>query len=215
MDSIVHFHTKVAFSAPDTLGSGNYERNVMRLEFEEACKLAELHFTADALVNMKGDITALYAGDPVEEHREAVKLAKEVYATDTIPGLDAVVANSFLKASEAFVSVPMAIKSLGMDGGTMVMIINSPTGQVVHYSMRSFGTSYGGRLFAGRNMPPQFKVIVLNPEKDMTCVDMFTSARTVTWTKNWADTRRALESQHPNGAKVAVYPDATIQYLSA
>jgi nickel-dependent lactate racemase len=215
MDSIAYFHTKIPFSAPETLGSGNYDQNVMRLEFEEACKLAELHFTADALVNMKGEITALYAGDPVEEHHEAVKLAREVYATDTIPGLDAVVANSFLKANEAFISVPMAIKSLGMGGGSMVMIINSPTGQVVHYSMRSFGTSYGGRLFSARAMPEQFKVIVLNPQKDLTCVDMFTNPRTVTWTRNWAETLRALQSQHPNGAKVAVYPDATIQYLSA
>lgn len=215
MDSIVHFHTAVAFSAPNTLGSGNHEENVMRLEFEEACKLAGLDFVADALVNLKGEIIGLFTGDPVQEHQEAVKLAKEVYATETIPGLDVVVANSFLKANEAFISVPMAIKSLGMGGGTMLMIINSPTGQVVHYSMRSFGKSYGGRLFAGRVLPPQFKVIILNPQRDLTCVDMFTSARTVTWARNWDEARQALESQHPNGAKVAVYPDATIQYLTA
>ena len=184
IDSIAHFHAKVPFTAPETIGPGNYDQNVMRMDFEEACKLAGLDFTADCLVNLKGEMIALFAGDPLEEHREAVKLAKEVYATERIPGLNVVVSNTFLKGNEAFVAVPTALKSLGMDGGTMVLIMNTPTGQVVHYSMRSFGSDYGGRLFSARTLPPQFKTIVLNPVKDLTCVDMFGNAKSVTWAKN-------------------------------
>jgi len=214
MDSIAHFHTAVPFSAPETCGLGNYDQNVMRLEFEEACKLAGLDFTADCLVNLKGEVTALFAGDPVQQHRTAVELAKQIYATERVPGLNVVVSNSYLKSNEAFVSVPMAIISLGMNGGTVVMIMNSPTGQVVHYSMRSFGSDYGGRLFNARTLPPQFKLIVLNPLKDLTCVDMFTNAKAVTWAKTWGEVRQALECQHPDGAKVAVYPDCTMQYLA-
>ena len=215
IDSTVHFHAKVPFTAPETIGPGNYEQNVMRMDFEEACKLAGLDFTADCLVNLKGEITALFTGDPVQEHHEACKLAKEAYATERIAGLNVVVSNAFLKSNEAFVAVPTALRSLGMDGGTMVIIMNTPTGQVVHYSMRSFGTDYGGRLFSARTLPPQFKTIVLNPVKDLTCVDMFGNARSVTWAKNWSEARGVLESQYPNGAKVAVYPDGTIQYLPA
>jgi len=215
IDSIVHFHAQVPFTAPETIGPGNYDQNVMRLDFEEACRLAGLDFTADCLVNLKGEMIALFAGDPLEEHWEAVKLAKEVYATERIPGLNVVVTNAFLKGNEAFVAVPTALRSLGMDGGTMVIIMNTPTGQVVHYSMRSFGSDYGGRLFSARTLPPQFKVIVLNPVKDLTCVDMFGNAKSVTWAKNWSEARGVLESQYPNGAKVAVYPDGTIQYLPA
>jgi nickel-dependent lactate racemase len=213
MDSVFHFHARVSFTAPETIGPGNYEQNVMRMDFEEACKLAGLDFNADCLVNLKGEITALFTGDPVQEHREAAKLAKEVYATERIPDLNVVVSNSFLKSNEAFVTVPMALKALGMEGGTLVVIMNTPTGQVVHYSMRSFGTDYGGRLFSARMLPPQFKVIVVNPFRDLTCVDMFTNARAVTWAKDWSEARQALESLHPNGAKVVVYPDCTIQYL--
>ena len=215
IDSITHFHAKVPFMAPETTGPGNYEQNVMRLDFEEACKLAGLDFNADCLVNLKGEITALFTGDPVEEHAQAARLAKEVYATEHIPGLNVVVTNAFLKPNEAFVAVPTALRSLGMDGGTMLIIMNTPTGQVVHYSMRSFGTDYGGRLFSARTLPPQFKVIVLNPVRDLTCVDMFGNAKSVTWTKNWSEAREALESQYPDSAKVAVYPDGTIQYLAA
>jgi nickel-dependent lactate racemase len=215
IDSITHFHSKVPFMAPETIGPGNYDQNVMRLEFEEACKMAELHFNADILVNLKGEIIALFTGDPVEEHREAVKLAKEVYASDHPAGLNVVVSNTYLKPNEAFVAVPTALKSLGMDGGSLVMIMNSPTGQVVHYLMRSFGNDYGGRLFSARVLPPQFKVVILNPAKDMTCVDMFGNANSVSWAKSWDEVRRALEANHPDGAKVAVYPDCTTQYLAA
>jgi hypothetical protein len=44
---------------------------------------------------------------------------------------------------------------------------------------------------------------------------MFGNAKSVTWTKNWSEAREALESQYPDSAKVAVYPDGTIQYLAA
>lgn len=215
IDSIAHFHTVVPFSAPETIGTGNYDNNVMRMEFEEACKLAGLDLTVDVLVNLRGEITAIFVGDPVLEHREAVKLAKEVYATERVPDLDVVVSNAFLKPSEAFVSVPTALRSLGGEGGTIVMIINAPEGQIVHYLMRSFGKEYGGRLYTPRTLPPQFKVIVLNPLRDRTCVDMFTSPDAITWARDWAEASDALRALHPNGARVAVYPDATIQYLAA
>lgn len=214
IDSISHFHTAVPFSAPETIGPGNYDHNVMRQEFEEACKLARLDFTADILVNLKGEVVALFTGDPVQEHRQAVALAKQVYATEQVPDLDAIVANAYLKSNEAFVAVPTLLRSLGGKGGSLVMLINSPTGQVVHYLMRSFGTGYGGRIFSPRTLPPQFKVIVVNPLRDLTCVDMFTSANAVTWVKTWAEARQELERLHPQGAKAAVYPDATIQYLA-
>jgi nickel-dependent lactate racemase len=214
IDSVKHFHAVVPFSAPETIGTGNYDENVMRLEFEEACKLAGLDVTADALMNLRGEISALFVGDPLQEHREGVKLAKEVYATEQVPGLDVVVSNAYLKSSEAFVSLPLAIRSLGLEGGTLVMIINAPEGQIVHYLMRSFGKGYGGQLYADRTLPPQFKVIVLNPLKDLTCVDMFTKPHAVTWARNWGEVLEELRRLHPNGAKVAVYPDATTQYLA-
>ena len=215
IDSITHFHAHVPFSAPETIGPGNYDQNVMRMDFEEAAQLAGLDFTVDCVVNLKGEIIALFTGDPVQEPREAVELAKEVYATEHIPGLNVAVCNAFLKASEAFVAIPTALKALGMDGGSLVVIMNSPTGQVVHYLMRSFGSDYGGRLFSSRTLPPQFKIIILNPVKDLTCVDMFSNAKAVTWAKTWEEVRAVLESQHRDGARVAVYPDCTSQYLTA
>jgi nickel-dependent lactate racemase len=212
IDSIAHFHSAIPFSAPETIGTGNYDQNVMRMEFEEACKLAGLDVTVDALVNLQGEITALTVGDPVQEQREGVKLAKEVYATERVPGLNVVVCNAYLKPSESFVMIPLALRSLGAGEGTIVVIMNSPEGQIVHYLMRSFGADYGGRLYSPRTFPPQYKIVVLNPLKDPNCVDMFSNAKAVTWAKDWGEVMEELQATHPNGAKVGVYPDATTQY---
>jgi hypothetical protein len=117
-----------------------------------------------------------------------------------------VVSNAYLKPNEAFVTVPLSLMALGGNPGTMVLIMNSPTGQIVHYSMRMFGTTYGGRLFAGRRVPEPFKIIVLNPLKDLTCIDMFAEPENVIC-QDSAETRRWVCIQWRQGGR---YPDATI-----
>ena len=213
IDSIDYFHSKVMGMAPQTTGMGNYDENVMRFEVEEAAKLAGLDMTIDGLLNLRGEFSALFVGDPVLEHREGVKLAKEVYATEGISGADIAVTNAFVKSNEAAISIFAAIRSIKLPGGTIVMIINAPEGQITHYLLRSFGKTYGGRQYTQRAIPPAFKVIVLNPLKDLTCVDLFGDAQSVTWAKDWGEVMDELRASNPDGAKVAVYPDGTMQYL--
>jgi nickel-dependent lactate racemase len=215
IDSIDYFHSKVMGMAPQTTGMANYDENVMRFEVEEVAKLAGLDLTVDALMNLRGEISALFVGDPVLEHREGVKLAKEVYATEGISGADIAVTNAFLKSSETAISIFVAIRSIKLPGGTVVMIMNAPEGQITHYLLRSFGKTYGGRHYVQRTIPAAFKVIVLNPLKDLTCVDLFGDAQSVTWAKDWGEVMAELRASHPDGAKVAVYPDGTMQYLAS
>ena len=215
IDSIDHFHKEVMASAPQTTGMGNYDENVMRFDAEEAARMAGLDLTVDALFNMRGEISALFVGDPPLEHQEGVKLAKEVYATEGLSGADIAVTNAFLKSSETAISIFVAIRSIKLPGGTIVMIMNAPEGQIIHYLLRSFGKTYGGRHYVQRTIPSAFKVIVLNPLKDLTCVDLFGDAQSVTWAKDWGEVMDQLRASHPDGAKVAVYPDGTMQYLAS
>jgi len=215
MDSIDHFHREVMASAPQTTGMGNYDENVMRFDTEEAARMAGLDVTIDALFNLHGEVSALFMGDPLLEHPEGVKLAKEVYATEGISGADIAVSNAFAKANEAGISMFAAIRSIKLPGGTIVLIINAPEGQITHYLLRSFGKAYGGRQYVQRTIPTAFKVIVLNPLKDLICVDWFADAASVTWAQDWTEVMDELRASHPDGAKVAVYPDATMQYLAS
>jgi nickel-dependent lactate racemase len=214
IDSIEHFHVKVMASAPQTTGMGNYDENVMRFDVEEAAKLAGLDVIINVLPNLQGETSALFVGDPVLAHREGVKLAKQMYATEGISGADIAVTNAFLKPGEAAISIFAALRSIKLPGGTVVMIMNAPEGQVVHYLMGTFGKGYGGRHYTQRSIPPALKVIVLNPLRDLTCVNLFGDAQTVTWAKNWDEVMDELRAGHPDGAKVAVYPDGTMSYLA-
>jgi hypothetical protein len=142
-----------------------------------------------------------------------VELAKQIYATEGISGADIAVTNAFLKPGEAAISIFAALRSIKLPGGTVVMIMNAPEGQVVHYLMGTFGKGYGGRHYTQRSIPPALKVIVLNPLKDLTCANLFGDAQTVTWAKNWGEVMDELRAAYPDGAKVAVYPDGTMSYL--
>ncbi|MGQ9571893.1 MAG: lactate racemase domain-containing protein [Dehalococcoidia bacterium] len=216
IDSIDHFHREVMGSAPQTTGMGNWDENVMRFDAEEAAQMAGLDVTIDALFNLRGEMTDLSVGAPLAEHHEGVKLAKEIYATEGVSGADIAVSNAYLKANEAGIAMLAAVRSIKLPGGTVVLIMNAPEGQVTHYLLRSFGTTYGGRQYVQRTIPPTaFKVIVLNPQKDLTCVDWFADAQSVIWAKDWSEAMDELRASHPNGAKVAVYPDATMQYLAS
>ncbi len=215
IDSIEYFHGKVMGSAPQTIGPGNYDENVMRFDTEEAARLAGLDEAVDALFNLRGEMCALFVGDPVDEHREGVKLAQQLYTTEGISGADIAVTNAFLKSNEAYIALIVAIRSIKLPGGTVVVNMNAPEGQMVHYLLRSFGRTYGGRQYTQRKVPTgAFKVIVLNPLRDLTCVDMFGDAQSVTWARSWGEVMDELRASHTDGARVAVYPDGTAQYLA-
>lgn len=215
IDSIDHFHRTVHASPPDTVGLGHWDENPMRAETEDAARLAGLDITVDALLNGRCEVAELVVGDPVLAHHEGVKLAKEVYATTPVVDADIVVANAYAKAGEAAIAAIIAIRSLKREGGTVVMIMDCPEGQVVHYLLRSFGKEYGGRQYVQpRPVPPQYRLIVLNPQPDLTSTDMFVDRRSVIWAKDWGEVLTLLRQFHRNSARVAVYPDGTAQYLA-
>ncbi len=213
IESVDRFHKRIMGSPPNTVGMGNWDENPMRQETEDAARLVGLDINIDALFNGRCEVTDLLVGDPVVAHQEGVNLAKEIYATQLVIGADVAVTNAFAKAGEAAISLLIGLRSINPSGGTIVMIIDCPGGQIVHYLLRRFGREYGGRQYAARGgLPPQFRLIVLNPQPDMTCTDLFVDPASVIWTKDWPEVMSHLREFHPNGGRVAVYPDGTAQY---
>ncbi len=217
LDTTYHNHGVVGRVKPGstslhpTVGWGKVEQNVMRLDMEEAARLAQLDVKVDALINSRGETTALFAGDFVKEHREAVKLARRVYETKPLAEADIVVANTYAKANEARLAMPMALASV-KSGGTVVLIANTPEGQVTHYLNGKFGKEGGGRLCFPRSYPPELgRLIVFSPYK---IVDPFLSwgnPDSYTWVKTWGEVLEELKTTHAGTARVAVYPNAETQ----
>ena len=153
IDSVDRFHRTIMDSPPSTVGMGNWDENPMRQETEDAARLVGLDMTIDALFNGRCEVTDLLVGDPVLAHHEGVKLAKEIYATELAKDADVVVTNAYAKPNEAAIALMIALRSINPSGGTIVMVVDCPSGQIVHYLLRRFGKEYGGRQYVRARRP--------------------------------------------------------------
>ncbi len=218
MDSIEAFH-RLEFKAREegrgnTVGPGNYAENPMVTDFTEAARLAGLDFKIDTLINGKGEPCAIFAGAPHTVYQEAVKLAIDHYATKSIPDADIVVVNTYCKGNEAIVGLLIGIPMLMAKGGDLVLIMDCPAGQVVHYLLGSFGAKTKGRLFSAVNfrLPWLKRVIVLCPQFEKSTTDWLAIPDAI-WVKTWEEALEILRRDFPDKARVGIVPDGTIQYL--
>jgi len=213
METIDSNHTRLALSP--TTGIGKYEGNILKQDMDEAARMAGLDVKVDAILNLRREITALFVGDPIEEHAEGVKLAREHYATDMVTDCDIVVANCYSKANEMVLAPAVASQLLSQKGGDMVVIVVTPEGQINHYWGRSFGKRFAGRGWVRRTSLPRNtkRLSVMAPYSDKVGGDWIAPYSSISWTKTWAEVMRELKNRYGDEAKVAVIPDATIQYF--
>lgn len=199
----------------DTVGPGKYSENPMIQDFNEAARMVGLDFKIDTMINGRGEQCAIFAGECQAEFYEALKFAVPHYATKTVPGIEVAVINNFSKANEAIVGLLMGIPMLMENGGDLVLIMDCPAGQVVHYLLGSFGKSVGGRLFRPVNfqLPWVKRLIVLSPQFERSFADWLAIPDTI-WVKTWPEVMDILTQDFPQGARVAVVPDGTIQYFA-
>jgi lactate racemase len=214
MDSIAYNHGPLVKANPRCLGLGRIEGNAVRLDIEEATKMAGLDVKIDAIMNLRGEITGLFVGDPILEHRAGVELAKKVYATVPAAHMDVVIVNAYAKSNECAIAPSIGLPSIKEEGGDLVIIANEPAGQVVHYLFGEFGQCGDTTLQAP--LPSSSKVrrcIVLSPVKDIAGSTCFKGLPPVVWTKTWEDVISLLVEEWQDKADVAIYPDATMQYI--
>jgi len=193
---------------------GSVQRTSWRQGIEEMARIAGFHFKVDMLLNGRRQPTAVFAGDPIEEWTVGAKAASEHYATVPVEDADIVIANSYAKASEAYATI-WAGSYMTKKNIDLVNIANTPTGQVVHYLSGSFGKSIGGRLWKEHaSLPPGVdRLLVLSPYPDRAAANHFGPPDRVTFFKRWDELLKELKASHPGEAKVAVYPDRTIQFF--
>jgi hypothetical protein len=226
IDTIAANHQGVARSGPSrngqrglapSVGWGKYDNNVMRFDIEEAVRLAGFDFIVNAIVNLRRETTDLFVGDPIAAHVAGVEIAKQVYTSPPIEGMDIVVANTFCKANEAGIAIQLARQVLKPKGGDLVLIANAPDGQVTHYLRRGFGKTIGGRLWSPRERLPSLvnHFYILSEYSDLSGWEWFAPPDKILWQKDWEALRQDLEKEHRGKTRVAVFPDASIQYFSS
>jgi nickel-dependent lactate racemase len=194
-------------------GMGVLENNPRRRDIDEVAALVGLDMKIDAVVNMWGETVAIYAGAPAPAYAAALSEAKKHYLTPLAEDKDIVIANTFAKASEASSGLLIAFPSVSRRGGDIVLIANAPEGQVTHYLMGFFGNSLGGQLQLRMKPPPQVnRVIIFSEYPELSSKYYLEDPEKVALLDDWDDVLDLLKKSHVPGAKVAVYPNADIQY---
>ncbi|MGD0625317.1 MAG: lactate racemase domain-containing protein [Thermodesulfobacteriota bacterium] len=226
MDSIWHNHFKIGGRGAPTkefplgkldpsVGLAKYENNALRLDMEEATRMAGLDLKIDAIVNYQRETVALFVGDPIEEHAVGVKTAMGHYGTTPIRDVDLVVTSAYSKANESPIAALLASQILKKAGGDVVVISGAPAGMATHYLVRSAGKFIGGRIWGKReNFPlPIKRLFLISEYADWAGWDVFGPVKDINWMKTWEETVTLLKEDYGQGTKVAVIPDGTIQYF--
>ena len=198
-----------------SVGVGKVVDNVIRLDFEEMARMVRLDVIVNVVVNLKRDTVGLFVGDVVAAHREGAKFGQQIYATELPDNIDMVVANAYGKANEASAAIQRTFQLLKKEGGDFVLICNIPEGQICHYMSRSFGKNMGGRLWGPRTtLPPRTKrMITLAPYVDRAGLDWLGPPESIIRVNNWSEVLELLKKTNRAGTRVAVIPDATLQYF--
>jgi nickel-dependent lactate racemase len=195
-------------------GMGIFDDNPGRRDIEEAAVLAGLDVLINCLVNMWGETVAVYTGALKPSYAAAVQTAKTHYLTPRIEGQDIVIANTFSKANEAFVGTNIAYRAISRQGGDVVLLANAPDGQVTHYLMGPFGKTTAGELMSRVRVPQYVNHLILYSEyPDIAGREWFEESDKVLLISDWVAVLRLLLEWHGPKAKVAVFPNAEIQYF--
>lgn len=214
IDSISYYHKNVEAKGKKTTGLGKRHKNILREDIDEAATMAGMDFFINVIVNSRGFTTDIFAGDMAASYEQAVNKAVTHYAIEPIPsGKDLAIANAFVKANEMPIALFMGILTLREMMGTIVVIADSPEGQVVHHLLGRFGRNYGGRQYPVDTISENLDLIILAPHLDKTFGDWFSNPEVITWTESWDETRTLLESKFGSEIKVAVIPNATLAYF--
>jgi len=213
--TITHNHgplqTAIRARAAGTLAPGHL-RNEIWQDMADAARLAGLHFKVDAILNGHRQVIGVFAGDFEAEWDEGVKMAKRVYATSPEPDADIIISNAYGKSNEGMISAWSPGQAVGKPKD-QVVVITSPQGTVVHYLLGDFGKRAEGTLARERMLPPNVEsMTIYTPYPEKSALLMFTRAGNVV-ESDWSRVIRKLADRHPARARVAVYPDLTVQYI--
>jgi nickel-dependent lactate racemase len=195
---------------------GVFDNNPARQDADEAAALAGLDVKIDCLVNMWGETTAIFAGALGPAYAAAVDQARAHYRTPRTKDESIVICNTFAKANEGtMIGLDTAFNALNGRSGDVVVIANAPDGQVTHYLMGPFGQTSAGALRLQVRIPQHVNhVIIYSEYPDLAGRGYVEESDKVLFMNDWSQVVSVLRESHGDKAKVAVYPNAEIQYCA-
>ncbi len=192
----------------ETTGYLRYVDNVMRLDAEEAARMAGLDYKIDTVLNLSRDPLELYAGDFVETQRRAAAGALRWHATES-PEADIVVVGSYMRENEPYLGLWPAYNSVKADG-TIVLVNDCPDGDINHWLFNRHGKNVGASLWNPRRRDlAKGERLIVYGEHPLKSFEMRYEEEVFQWIRSWPEVVEELKKHHGDGSKVAVIPDGT------
>ncbi|MDP6127013.1 MAG: lactate racemase domain-containing protein [Dehalococcoidales bacterium] len=192
--------------------SGHVDDNPLNADAQEIARMIGFDMIIDCLANKWGETVAVFAGDLDEIYPEAVEAARAHYLATNTKDNDIVIANNFIKASEINLAMGSAA-AVTPKGGDLVILASSPSGQVVHYLLDLFGKPVAGTSHGPPLAPHLDNFIIYNQYPEAEMMARHANNDKVMMTADWNKVIERLKKSNGTGAKVAVYPNADIQYF--
>ena len=214
IDTIEYNHTVIGRNNK-TAGPIKTFKNEIRLDMNEAAKLARVDFSVQIVYNGKRQVCGIFAGDIVEAHHAGCRVANAHYRTRTAPPADVVVANAYPQNAQGNRSVEWIARSV-REGGSGVLVLQNPQGlSAWHFLNQRIGGAKGRTYFDFLMTPPPapakgMQLIVYSQYMDKQQANKF--PRGTRFAQTWAEVVEFLLQRHKGDASVAVYPYAGIQH---
>jgi len=193
-------------------GTGIFDNNPARVDIDEAATLAGLDVSINCIVNTWGETVSVYAGALEPTYAAAVKEAKTHYLTPKVESKDIVIANAFTDAKLPEKGLPIAYPAVSTEGGDIVLIANSPEGPATHYLAGGFGKIIRAKRHRRSGIPQHINHLIIYTEYPDANWNRFGESDRTLLLYKWDDVLEFLQKFHGADTKVAVYPNAVIQY---
>jgi nickel-dependent lactate racemase len=213
IETIKYNHGKIGGFGPGltpnkSTGYLRYIDNEMRLDAEEAAKMAGLDFKIDTVLNLNRDPLELYAGDFVKTLREAGKSVLKWHVTDS-PNADIVVIGSYMRENEPYLGLWSGLVSV-KEGGSLVLVNTDPDGDINHWLFNRHGKNIGASLWNPNiRKLPKIKRLIIYGKPQLKSFELRYDKDQVIWVKEWDEVIEELKKDYRAGSKVAVIPDGT------
>jgi len=218
-ETIDYNHQMAAKSSPEhrdilNVGMGIFDNNPLHYDIDEAANLVGVDVLINCIVNMWGESVAMFTGAMEPAYAAAVQEAKTHYLTPKVKGQDIVIANTFAKVNETSIGLGIAYPAVNTGGGDVVLIGNAPEGQVTHYLLGPFGKTTWAkqRQFFRSAVPQHVNHLIVYNEYPHPGSSWFEEDDKILYLDRWDDVLKLLQKSHGGDTKVAVYPNAEIQY---
>lgn len=216
MKAIEYFHKTIAWNGTNpTIGLARVFNNDIRLDMEEAARLADVNFSVQIIYNEQRKAADIFAGDIVEAHHMACQKANGILRTPTVKNADVVVANAFPQNRQALASLAWARDGL-RDGGSAVLIAQHPDALTTMHYLNERRYYMGQRKWDNpesekRTVQQASQIIVFSEYMQKRDIDLLSSKR-LHLARSWNEVLALLEKEHRTDSRAAVYPYAGIQH---